>query len=259
MNYIMIFYQRENYKEMEEKKIVIYDPWGGLGDSLQYSLLPELYTNKGYSVYVSSKTPYRNNEILDLVWKLNPYIKGIVDEDGTPGVASNVIIKNISGKSWVYDMATYHGFIENIKLYPSIYYKPNLIPQLNNCLLYDTTFISGTPDNNIDNSFYSLCMKYKNLNRYRIHYTNPVINNNIISTLKEDQKYEVNSIYDLCDVIYSCSVFVTGISGSMVLASAIKQDKESPIIHSIMPDRFHEKYRQNNLFYTFPNIIYELD
>jgi len=58
------------------KKIIISQPWGGLGDNLHYSTLPELFSNKGYDVYISNNNKVRNSEIFDLVWKMNPYIKG---------------------------------------------------------------------------------------------------------------------------------------------------------------------------------------
>jgi len=56
------------------KKIIISQPWGGLGDNLQYSTLPELFSKKGYDVYISNNNKVRNNEIFDLIWKMNPYI-----------------------------------------------------------------------------------------------------------------------------------------------------------------------------------------
>lgn len=61
----------------QDKDIIISQEWGGLGDNLQYSILPELYSNEGYDVYISSNNNCRNNEIFEIVWKSNPYIKGV--------------------------------------------------------------------------------------------------------------------------------------------------------------------------------------
>jgi hypothetical protein len=58
------------------KTIVIHQQYGGLGDNLQYSTLPELYSKQGYDVYIHTNNVVRNKEIHDLVWELNPYIKG---------------------------------------------------------------------------------------------------------------------------------------------------------------------------------------
>jgi hypothetical protein len=33
-------------------KIIISQPWGGLGDNLHFSTLPELFSKKGYEVYI---------------------------------------------------------------------------------------------------------------------------------------------------------------------------------------------------------------
>ena len=70
-------------------KKILYQPWGGLGDNLQYSTLPELYNTLGHEFYISSKNVYRNPEIYKLVWELNPYVKGISDEEYNVGSCMN--------------------------------------------------------------------------------------------------------------------------------------------------------------------------
>ena len=48
-------------------KKILYQPWGGLGDNLQFSTLPEMFSKLGYEVYISDKNAYRSVEIFDLV------------------------------------------------------------------------------------------------------------------------------------------------------------------------------------------------
>jgi len=254
--YESIFTSTEEKEQFNEKKIIIHDHWGGLGDSLQFSRLPELYSKQGYDVYISSRTPFRNKEILDLVWKLNPYVKGIIDEDGTEGVGSKVDHKEPYKVSWVYNVNLSHGFTDLSIKYPIIYYKPKKIVELQNWLIYDTTSVSTNPsDNELQNQFVTLFNRYPDKKPIRIHFTNSHVKNRTLSTLYEDS-YNITTIYDLCDCIYSCAIFITGFSGSSVLSSAIKQDNETPIIHSIVPNMYHEKFKQNNLIFTFPNILY---
>ena len=75
--------------KLNSKKIIISQPWGGLGDNLQFSTLPELYDKLGYEVYVSNNNKVRNKEIYDLVWGENPYIKGVIDDNEGTVVGSN--------------------------------------------------------------------------------------------------------------------------------------------------------------------------
>ena len=60
--------------------IVINVDHGGLGDNLQFSTLPEEFCKqKKEKVYLSSTSKARNDEIVDLIWKRNPYISGITN------------------------------------------------------------------------------------------------------------------------------------------------------------------------------------
>ena len=59
---------------------------GGLGDNLQFSTLPEeFHKQQGRDTYIWSQASFRNQEIYDLVWGCNPYIKGIKDGTWTAG------------------------------------------------------------------------------------------------------------------------------------------------------------------------------
>ena len=53
------------------KNYVLGQPWGGLGDNLQYSNLPSLYSNKGDNFSVSVFNHERNKNIYNFCWKNN--------------------------------------------------------------------------------------------------------------------------------------------------------------------------------------------
>ena len=60
--------------------------FGGLGDNLQFSTLPEEFSKQqGRDTYIVSETTFRNKEIYDLVWGCNPYVKGVKDGRRTAG------------------------------------------------------------------------------------------------------------------------------------------------------------------------------
>jgi hypothetical protein len=225
--------------------IIIYQPWGGLGDNLQFSTLPELYAAKGHKVYISKDNVYRNPEIYDLVWKSNPFVSGISDGPpnagscrGTDGTA-NYFLTNIEQA---------HGLYDGYRKYPIVYYTPKLIPSLESCLLYDPTSISTNPsDTNIENTFQSIIDKHPGLKVKKIVFSR--INNRGLPSFNHEP-YVIQTIYDMCDAIYSCKVFLTVFSGAAVLASALKQDNPTPLIYSIHPPE------QTSIGYKFHNEIY---
>ena len=228
---------------MNDKVVVLSQSWGGLGDNLQFSTLPELYSKLGYKVYISKKNAYRNKEIYDLVWGLNPYVEGVSDMEPNIGECRGVaditydFIKNVELKN---------GLTNGYRKYPVIYYKPKLIQELSNCLLYDLTSITMYPkDTPIKLSFESIFNKYPELSIKKLVFE--AIPNRNIPSFQHDT-YIIKSIYDLCDAIYSCKVFLCLRSGASVLASAIKGDGSSPEIYT-----FHDPWYNNQISYTFKN------
>jgi len=228
------------------KCIVISQPWGGLGDNLQFTTLPELYSKLGYKVYISSKNAYRNPEIYDLVWKLNPFISGVSDLPPNAGECRGYRIRTMN---YMKNLELAHGLTDGCSEYPIIYYKPNLIPDLSNALIYDVTSISTNPsDESIRASFNSVFVKYPELNIKKITFANI---KNRYSGYFNHEKHVINSIFDLCDAIYSCKVFLVLHSGAAVLASAIKQDNATPELYVFHPASTHAP------FYIFKNGIYK--
>ena len=58
----------------KKNKVIFGQPWGGLGDNLAYSNLPQLYSQADKEFYISRFNYVRNKEIYDLVWKRNPFV-----------------------------------------------------------------------------------------------------------------------------------------------------------------------------------------
>ena len=151
-------------------KIVISQPWGGLGDNLQYSTLPKLYSELGCDVYISRTNAYRNPEIYDLVWKLNPYVKGETDEPPNAGACRPL---QFITDQFITNIERSHGLLHGTDIYPSIYYTPTKIPSLENTLIYDITSISSAySDEYINRSFTQIFDKYPECDKKKIIFRN---------------------------------------------------------------------------------------
>lgn len=241
------------------KKIVISQPFGGLGDNLQYTTLPELFSKKGYDVYVSSDNKYRSDELYGLIWKLNPYVKGVSKLPTNAGEIVNKYTNYSPAVSYIKNIELAHGLDEGYRKYPVIYYKPKHVKGISKYLLYDPTYVSERGEPNLHNSFASIFSKYPQLTPHMIQFKKKYSKNSEFEKIKkttvnglETAVYEIDDIYHFCDVLYSCKVFTCGFSGGSVLASAIKQDRATPEVysfHSTGP-HFHPHY------FMFENIQY---
>jgi hypothetical protein len=232
----------------DDKIVILSHPWKGLGDSLQFSTLPELYSKLGYKVYISSKIQYQNSQVFDLVWKLNPYIEGVSDMEPNIGACKG-FHSNLSS-DFITNIELNHGLTNGYRKYPVVYYTPKLIPELSNTLLYDSTSYSGREghtDDVINPSFKSIFAKYPEASIKKIEYESNVQNRDL--PYFQHNKYIIKSIYDLCDAIYSCKVFLCLFSGGSVLASTLKQDNPTPQIYT-----FHASNYNNYTGYKFDNI-----
>jgi len=120
-------------KVEKEKKLTLQIRFGGLGDHLIYSSLPELlWKQKGIRTFISNYSIVRSKEIADFVWGTNPYVT------------------IINKKGWFINQKTKEGFVGNEyleKLFeldgtgcPKLYYKPNLIEQLKGKAIVDPSF-----------------------------------------------------------------------------------------------------------------------
>lgn len=238
--------------------VIIEQPWGGLGDNLQYSTLPEQYSKLGIDVYISSDNKYRNTEIFDLVWKLNPYVKGVIDLSGNAGACKyfDGSTKKISEHS-ITNIELAHGIhLENNK-YPKIYYTPKVVESLYNVLLYDFTSVSKhiTYEVSFFEKILSRIIKENpHLKPMRIKFNN-IPNRDLISI--HNDEYIINNIFEYCDAIASCKVFLSPPSGNANLASAIKQDKDFPKILCIHDPRSFKYEPGDNHWYSNRVIITE--
>lgn len=177
--------------------IIISQPWGGLGDNLQFSTIPEAAYNLGIDVYVSNYNTYRNPDIKKLVWDSNPYVKGVVDAPGNTGCllggAGNTI------QLWEKQLL---GSVFNNR--PKLYYTPKKITELHSRIVVDSNAHAA----NSGEAVATISMKHPDA--LYLNCAAPSTGDSITSS----------DIFEWVDMITSAKEFVCQHSGGSVVAAA---------------------------------------
>jgi len=249
------------------KNIIIKQIWGGLGDNLQFSTLPELYFKKGYHVYISNNNVVRNDEICYIVWQTNPYVKGILNDDYGELVGSNKqdLWPNVSENHYsIHRIEIAHGFAPT-NFYPKIYFKPNYIEEYINDIIIDLTGSSQVYE----------FEKYK---EYIDYFVPLIINNNkkikiiefeninispifervyeyLKNFIKNIEYLKIVSLIQYCDILNSCDKLIIVNSGINSLVAAIKQDNTKPDVLCYNPWT-HFTPQEIKGCYNYKNIEY---
>lgn len=231
----------------------------GLGDHLQYSTLPEEFSKLGKDFYLHKNCLYRNKEIYELIWKLNPYVKGFSEEPPNAGeehFCNNKIVP--SNSNYIHFIESRNGITSNNK-FPKIYYKPKLIPELQNVCLIDMGSIGAVQQGAYINKVNSLkeyflkiinndsTTKYINVNKTNSN------NHTFFSPVNEF--YNIESLFHYCDAIFSCKKIICAFSGILALSSAIKEKNNKSGIEVISGTE-HLNYHLKYGFWIFDNITY---
>ncbi len=230
-------------------KVVLYQPWGGLGDNLQFSTLPELYAKNGVDFYISHQNAYRNDEIKNLVWDLNPYVKGISMDTPDIGVNST---KQIIRDSFIQRIEESNGFINTGNKYPVIYYEPNFIEELKDMTIISFNSVSVLFENPLINE---IITKLNGEDNVLVLDFVKTISNSHIKYVDSNNIYFVNDIFHHCDIIASCKRYITLFSGSSVLASAIISKTNNRNTEVILDNNYVHRVFNEKLYY-FDNLKY---
>ena len=206
------------------EKAVFAQPWGGLGDNLQYSNLPELYDKEGVKFFVSFFNHTRNKQIDKFCW-------------GDSNFSSGKILKkpNIGWKTWIDTLENYkdrkdiniiqknnlnHGFEEG-EGYPSM----NIDKKLKNNkiqfpYLADFNAITLVPSTN---GWNQIQQHIGGTNISMLSFPNVKNLTNAPSLFKSDyERLEVNSLEESLAVLSKTDTFICLNSGSHTLAAGLK-------------------------------------
>ena len=174
---------------------------GGLGDNLQFSTLPEeFHKQQGRDTYISSQASFRNQEIYDLVWGCNPYIKGIKEGDWSAGDTPDRhrVIESNCISNW----EALHGLKPTNK-YPKIYYEPEKVSSFDNVILVDLSSISITYDAEKILKLYDAVKKtHEGMVFLSVEFTNKIKGATIIEP-DVTGVVEIESIFTYVDLMYS--------------------------------------------------------
>ena len=228
---------------------------GGLGDNLQFSTLPEeFHKQQGRDTYIWSKASFRNQEIYDLVWGCNPYIKGVKDGTWTAGDTPEIGHKTLISDC-IMNWEALHG-LEPTNRYPKIYYEPKKIHGFDDTLLVDLSSISITYDSEQILELYDTIKKIHNdMKFFGVEFTNKIKDATIIEP-DVDNTILIEDIFTYVDLMYSSFGVVSLHSGQNHLASAIKNQYNNDLnVYCLMDDVEYERQKKKAIF-VFDNVTY---
>lgn len=233
-------------KVEKAKQLVIQIPFGGLGDHLAYSSLPELlWEQKGIKTFISNKSIFRSKAIRDFVWKLNPYIT-FIDEKGW------FIYKPSLDDFLTIDEYLQKLFNLDANRCPKVYYEPNLIEELKGKNIVDPSFgPTGKANGYFAPDFHRRFIKYltSNVGEFvLIAHKHSGTKNNLQKLIKTELNpdcYTVSTIEELADTLFSARNRYLLHSGACSLSAAL--NLQSNILNYIKPSTYNSyKYSINN-------------
>ena len=240
--------------------------FGGLGDNLQFSTLPEEFSKQqGRDTYIVSETTFRNKEIYDLVWGCNPYVKGVKDGRRTAGDTPEINFVNPNGyyssiTNWEY----LHG-LEPTNSLPKIYYEPKKLEGYEDTILVDLSSIS-LKHNGDKSSFPPAYDEKEVLTEYnKLRYFNPKkkfakvnfsqdLGTNSFN-FNSDLIIIVDSIFHYCDLMNSVYGIVGLYSGQSALSAAIIEYNPDLLSICLISEAVYKKHCKQSGF-IFENLKY---
>ena len=232
---------------------------GGLGDSLQFSTLPEeFYKQQGRKTYIVEDAPFRNPEIYDLVWDKNPYVHGKKAGVWNAGDLAEIPYQQLcmDGKgtgNMISNWELFHG-LKPVNTHPKIYYEPEIHDGFKDVFIVDYTSTTIDYDQNeLKRILEDTKKEYPDKRFLSVDFVKSVSSNSY--DIDYDGYVEVESIFRYCDLIASSYGILTLSSGASHMSSAIKD--YSPDLKSIcvMSKKWYNYHKERGLFF-FDNVDY---
>ncbi len=246
---------------------VLIGAWhGGLGDSLQFSTLPEqFYKQQGRETYVADGCSFRNKEIYDLVWGCNPYIKGVKEGVRNAGDIPEIEFTNKNGYySSIANWEELHG-LEPKNSLPKIYYEPKKLEGYEDTILVDLSSVSLK--HNGDKSSFppaydedEVLAEYKKVKERfpdkkfaQVKFEQDLDSNSF--TVDCDTVVTVKTIFHYCDLMRSSFGIVGLYSGQSALSAAIIEYNPDLISICLVSEAVYKKHCRQSGF-IFDNLEY---
>lgn len=243
------------------EKVILKNDWGGLGDSLMFSTLPEeFYKQKGIPFYLSDRcAPCRNAEIFDLVWKNNPYFKGYSNEEPNAGIVNGIVENFLGAKDVVYNWEICHGLTPT-NHYPKIYID---IPKINEteCLIDLTSYSAISSYLPHKEKVLDKVMELINLYNVKeycvVEYNDDIkLENKKIASLIDvpgAKKIKINNLIENAGTIASTKHYISLISGGAILAATLRDQNEKNIDVIILKEEHKLPHHRGEWGWYFGN------
>lgn len=215
--------------------------FGGLGDSLQFSTLPEMFHKRGDTIHLTADAPFRNLEIKELVWSCNPFVGDPCDVAWTLGDIPGrkyINVHNDFIKNW----EAIHGLLPQ-NSFPKIYYQPQPLQNIEG--LIDTTSISATYD---FSKLHSEIKNYITTHHHDLSFKFIINDHYPTSDVLGLDTIKLSNLKHYVDLLSSCKVFLSVFSGQHMLAGAVRHINSDFEQVCFIPTYGHGMSGYGNLF-----------
>ena len=239
---------------------VIIGAWhGGLGDSLQFSTLPEeFYKQQGRKTYLWASAPFRNQGIWQLVWRYNPYVLGSKEGERTAGDLPTIEYSNVAGNC-ISNWEQLHGLKPTNK-YPKIYYKPKTLPGYDKVYLVDFTSISINYDPSLlRRKLNEIQWQHPDRLFLEVTFNKDLSGNSSLNAYKTGlPPLLVDNIFEYYDIMASARGLVALSSGASHLSSAVKEHNRNLDSICLMDEKWYNYHVDKGNLFLFDNIDYQV-
>jgi hypothetical protein len=241
--------------------IITTGPLGGCGDHSVYSTLPERFSALGHDVYVDADNIARNEEIIDLWWAKNPFVKGTSDKKPNAGYVNQGKYYDTAGKfpiGSIEAMERAHGLPPPYLLAPKIYYEPQpYVIDLKDAVLVDFSAVSSSMSGQgIMDALDKMTERWPGRTFYKLTFPEGIIRN--VPPI-DGPSIRMNSIYEYVDALASCHAWVGSEAGGQALAAAVRGEHDvydlearPELVAVLSPKTF------NSRGYTFRGVDYRV-
>ena len=237
-------------------KVYFGQPWGGLGDNLQFTTLPRLFSEKGVDFFVSQHNTYRNPEIYEFCWANNPYVKGIVSNVANIGHVHLIFKKE---ELIILYLLQRYVWIFGSGRYPEIYYDAKVLDEYKDKTIVDLSAHTLLKNNvgefyNADYLFFlvgqlvpedALFVSFKNVNSLSLSGGFPFESNELV----------VENIFEYANIINSAKRYFCLYSGGNSMAAAVKYKETVNVELNCFLHGTVQEHKDKG-FFIFDNVNY---